>query len=228
MSLNDTTKHSNNFKDRAGQRFGRLLVLREAERPPHLKGRSAYWECLCDCGNKTTVSGNSLSKGDTKSCGCWHKECATQQAANTKKHGLVNSPEYKAYCGMKYRCYNKKASNWASYGGRGITVCDRWRESFEAFYEDMGARPSPKHSLDRIDNNGPYSPDNCRWATNEQQSNNRRHPRPHTDHPRYTYNGKTQTLSEWARELNIQRNILQHRIKRGWSIERAFSESVHA
>lgn len=227
MSLDDTTKRPRNFKDHSGHRFGRLLVLCEVERPPHLKGRFTYWECLCDCGNKLIVNGNSLSTGNTKSCGCWHRECAAQIAAQTKTHGLRNSPEYRAWSGMKYRCYNSKANNWANYGGRGIAVCERWLEAFENFYADMGPRPSPAHSIDRIDNDGPYSPENCRWATESQQQNNRRSPRPLPEYPRYTYQGKTLTLSEWARELNMSRKALQHRVDRGWPIDRAFSESVH-
>jgi hypothetical protein len=119
---------------------------------------------------------------------------------------------------MKKRCYNPKASNYKDYGGRGITICPRWRESFVAFLEDMGPRPSDKHSIDRIDNNGPYCPENCRWATLQQQRNNRR---PVTN---ITFQGETLSLLQWARRLNMNYDTLRYRIKRkNWPVEIAMT-----
>jgi len=135
-------------------------------------------------------------------------------------HNIAKMPEYNIWTQMKQRCANANMPNYAAYGGRGIAVCDRWRESFENFITDMGVRPGKDYSLDRIDNDGPYSPENCRWATRIEQGNNTRTNR------WITYNGKTMTLSEWSRKLNIAKSTLRNRFKKGWSVERAFSEPI--
>jgi hypothetical protein len=151
-----------------GQRFGRLAVIGFAK----IDGRRrAHWLCRCDCGNEVVVRGQSLRSGDTQSCGC------LQQFANLK-HGHRRShspsPEYISWCSMLTRCTNPKATGFANWGGRGITVCERWLHSFANFLADMGLKPSPDLSLDRIDNDGNYEPGNCRWATPEEQNNNQR------------------------------------------------------
>ena len=156
-----------------GQKFGRLTVVDRAENDKHKK---PMWLCLCDCGNTKIVKGEKLKRKDggeslpTRSCGCYRKEVTSARSAT---HRLRGAPEYSVWSGMKARCTNPKEQNFEFYGGRGITFCERW-SSFKSFYDDMGQRPTPKHSIDRVDVNGSYEPDNCRWATQKEQSENKR------------------------------------------------------
>lgn len=138
------------------------------------------------------------------------------------KHGASTTPEYNAWRAIKQRCHNPNSRYYKWYGERGIAICERWRDSFQNFLEDMGERPSDKHTLDRIDTDKGYSPDNCRWATRKEQSNNLRKNIP------ITYQGRTQTISEWADELGFKYFNLYNRICRyGWTVERAFTEPLH-
>ena len=150
-----------------GHTYGRLTVFGYAGK----KGKHHYWRCSCDCSKRSVVTSTALRSGHTKSCGCYHKE-RTSEVHLT--HGKSSSPEYRALTQMKARCYKKNNKAYKDYGGRGITICDRWLESFENFYADMGDRLSPQHSIDRINNNGNYEPDNCRWATKQVQNQNHR------------------------------------------------------
>jgi hypothetical protein len=150
----------------SGQKFGMLT----AEKFSCRKGSVSYWICVCECGQKHEVSITNLKSGDIKSCGCLRRLTAKKQK---HKHGRRKTAEYTSWAGVKSRCFNQKEKAYPNYGGRGITVCERWRNSFENFLADMGPRPSQKHSVDRIDVNGNYEPSNCRWATATQQARNR-------------------------------------------------------
>lgn len=196
-----------------GQRFGRLVVVKRAQSS---KSGQSRWECKCDCGKTSVAFGDNLKRGHTQSCGCIHRELFTT-------HGASESRLYTIWCLMKRRCFTKTARDYSRYGGRGITVCKEWAEDFTAFYEwavNNGYRPDL--SLDRRDNDGSYTPDNCRWATAKEQQNNTRLNR------MISYRGKTLTLSQWSDELGISYTVLASRIKRGWSVERAFTQPVEA
>jgi hypothetical protein len=173
------------------------------------------WLCRCDCGNEIGVITSYLTSGDTKSCGCLMPETT---AARNLTHGLSHSPEYRVWNAMRDRCTNPNDKSFANYGGRGITVCERWRDSFEDFITDMGRRPSPKHTIERMNNDGPYASWNCRWALNTEQSRNRR------GRHWITFNGRTLILAEWGRETGLGYDVVKVRLQRGWSIERALTE----
>lgn len=157
--------------DRSGKRYGRLLVIERAGR----LGTYTAWRCICDCGRETVTTGDRMQSGMARSCGCLKIERSKATNKRLKfKHGKCFIPEYAIWANMIYRCRNKKAANYPLYGGRGISVCQRWRKSFDSFFDDMGQRPSPMHSIDRIDNDGNYEPGNCRWATAKEQRANQR------------------------------------------------------
>lgn len=192
-----------NRKDITGKRIGRLVVLSDSgERS---KG-SVIWLCQCDCGNTTKVSSANISpnrKHKTTSCGCYSRE---QSSLRNSTHRMTGKPTYRIWHGMRTRCNNPNDHTWPRYGGRGIKVCERWY-SFENFLADMGERPDGM-TLDRIDNDGHYSPDNCRWASKEQQDNNK------SVNVFVTWRGKRQTLSQWSRELAINISTLWLRYSR--------------
>ncbi len=193
-----------NFIDRTGQVFDRLTVI---DRAPNKNGRTT-WNCKCSCGNTTSVRGEHLKLGRIRSCGCHAIEVHT-------KHGLARTVEYKCWQGMKQRCYNKNVPQYKDYGERGITVCGRWQESFSNFIADMGKKPHKSLTIERVDNNKGYSPDNCVWATRSTQVHNRR------NSILFTFNNETHCLKEWAKRLNMSYSTVSNRIKRGQSIGEA-------
>jgi hypothetical protein len=193
-----------------GERFGRLVVVvGNAFRKPNC-------QCLCDCGNTATVSVRRLRSGGTRSCGCLRHE------AHTATHGHTRggfSPTYRSWANMLART---KYDYFPDYCGRGVTVCQRWAESFESFLADMGERPSGT-SIDRIDNAKGYEPGNCRWATEKTQKRNT------TRNKQLTYNGETRALAEWAEVLGLNYSAVKQRInKLGWDVESAFKTPVRA
>lgn len=164
-----------------GKRF-HFLVAVEFFRPDR-------YRCICDCGNEVVAYTGNLTKGKTKSCGCWKKMVSS---ITNKKHGMSNSDEYRIWQGIRMRCLNPNVKNYNRYGGAGITICDRWVNSFENFYADMGGRPSKTHSVDRINNDGNYEPSNCRWATPSEQGNNT------TKNVFVEYQGRRMTTAQFA------------------------------
>lgn len=201
------------YQDLTGQNFGLWQVL---GRVPSKVTTS--FKCRCDCGVISIVQSQHLRTGKSKSCGC-------AKTGGPVQHGRSKTPEYQVWVQMKARCFNKSKPNFHHYGGRGITVCAEWTESFERFLADMGDRPSSRHSLDRIDNNAGYSPENCRWALPSVQGNNRRCNR------RLDYDGKSLTIAEWAdcAPIRISQNTLFYRVfKKKWSVERALTTPVAA
>ena len=196
--------------DLVGMKYHRLTVV---SRAPN-KRTSSAWNCVCECGGEVVVTGTDLRNGHTKSCGCFRKETTR---ATRRKHGATGTPTYEAWKSMKKRCSNQENSDFPSYGGRGIQVCERWINSFPNFLEDMGERPENKSSIDRINNNGNYEPENCRWSTQKEQCNNKR------NNVLLTHNGKTQSLTLWAEELGCTKSVLRARKSRTWSDEKTLS-----
>lgn len=184
-----------------GKKFGKLLVLTKF-------GKYKY-KCLCDCGNISIVTKYNLISGNTKSCGCLGKD-------NASAHGKSKTRIYSIYINIKTRCYNKNATRYKDWGGRGITPCNEWKDDFQEFY-NWAINNGYKEGLtiDSVDNNKGYSPDNCRWVTTKQQARNRR------SNINYTINGKTHCLKEWCEILQLNYGTVRGRLKLGWKIEKA-------
>jgi len=221
------TRHGHTLKaatDLTGRRFGRLTVSAEADKRLGIKHRR--WSCLCDCGKSVTIEQRSLIIGKAQSCGCIQREKAAEQAAlmgaGNATHGMTDSPEWLAWKNMIARCTDPGQKSYPHYGGRGIAVCDRWlgEDGFVNFYVDLGARPSPGHSLGRIDNDGNYCPENCRWETIHQQARNR------SNNRTITLDGATKTMSEWAEDVGLTHCSLHNRLKYGWPVELALTTPV--
>jgi AraC-like DNA-binding protein len=172
---------------------------------------SYWWECRCDCGEVRVITSYSLRDGLSRSCGCLKRENLAKRCTT---HGRSKSKMYSVWQAMRRRCENPEDPSFLNYGARGITVCERWQD-FQAFYEDMGSRPSHKHTIERIDNSKGYEPSNCKWATRIEQNNNT------SRNVRIEYGGRSKTVAQWARELGMNPRTFAGRIERGWSVERA-------
>lgn len=204
------------YTDIKGKRFGRLVAI-------EYLGLS-NWRCKCGCGAETVQEYYALHKGNVVSCGCYHKEVCSGKPAHNRTHNMRNSPEFNIWSMMKNRCTNSNCNRHQFYKDKGVVVCDRWlgKDGFIHFIEDMGLRPGPNYSIDRIDNDGIYSPENCRWATKKEQANNQ------SRNLILEYNGKSTTLALWCDELGLNYKRTWKRLKDGWSIERAFTEPVRS
>jgi hypothetical protein len=202
--------------DLQGKRFGRWQVLAFAD----IRWKACYWQCVCDCGTLREVSGSTLRRGKSESCGCLAAELAAERKLIHGKSRPGENSEYSVWAGMKRRCLDPKNKNFKDYGGRGIRICGQWLDSqgFETFLRDMGPRPSPKHSLDRKEMNGDYTPKNCRWATAKEQTRNYRR------NIFVSVNGENVCLKDACKLLGISYPMVFQRIKRrGWSTEQALS-----
>ena len=196
-----------------GQRFGKLTVVKFVEMDSR---RQSIWLCKCDCGKETLVRAGNLRRLHTRSCGCIQKQHASQM--NKGVHNMSGSRMYVVWESMKDRCFNLNCAAYKNYGGRGITVCDEWRNNFKSFYYwAMSHGYTDELTIDRIDVNGNYEPSNCRWITLREQAGNKRSNRI------LTHNGKSQCLSYWARECGLKVSTLAERLRRGWTIERALT-----
>ena len=190
-----------------GRRFGLLVVVREEPKTP---GQRRKVFCRCDCGRTASIDPRRLRLGGTESCGCLQRErVALIGATRRAPHGMCGSAEYNAWVKMRGRCYNSADSKFSYYGGRGIRVCDRWLASFDNFLADMGRRPGPGWSVDRLDVNGDYDPKNCRWATRTQQARNKRR------HRLVEMNGRQVPLSQACEAEGINYSSALYRLNTG-------------
>ena len=184
-----------------GDKYNKLTAIKF----DHM-GNCQYWLFKCDCGNKKVICIGNVRNGHTRSCGCLQKEIAKKICENGRTHGMCKTSVYKSWTGLKDRCLNKNCKSYEDWGGRGITVCDRWLK-FENFYKDMGECPKNK-SIERIDNNKGYYKKNCKWATRKEQANNKR------NNHLIMFKGKTKTIAQWAEELNINPGTLYSKVYR--------------
>lgn len=199
--------------DISGKKFHRLTAIEVAGSK---KGEGVLWLCNCDCGNQTTVTLKSLKNGNTKSCGCLSSEVIILRNKASAKHGMTSSSTWVSWMLMGQRCRNSNHKSYKNYGGRGIKICERW-ETFENFLADMGERPE-NMTLERLNSNGDYEPGNCKWATMKEQGNNRR------SNFNITYQGKTQTISQWAEEIGISSKALRFRLNsENWTLKEAMT-----
>lgn len=208
------------FEDLTGQKFGKLTVIKRVENHVQPSGKQyVQWLCKCDCGNETVVRGANLKRGYTQSCGCLIKE-------TNSTHGLKKTRLYVVWRDIKLRCFNPNANNFKDYGAKGVFMCDEWRNDFKVFYDwamENGYNPNAKRgecTIDRIDNNKGYFPENCRWVDNLSQQNNR------TNNRFLTYNSETYTVAEWSRKINVPPHTLYARLYKGWPVERVLTTPV--
>jgi hypothetical protein len=210
-----------NINDIVGTKHNRLTILGETDAyitPSGNKYRAVLVECICGVIKKAGMS--AVISGNTKSCGCLDKQAASNRLKKRMTtHGMKKSSEYNSWKGMKMRCVNQNDTSYKNYGARGITVCDRWLNSFENFLADMGKKPSTKHSIERIDVNGNYEPLNCKWADAKEQGLNKR------NSVVLTINGITKPIGQWAKDIGISHSGLQWRIDNNYTDDRLIKKS---
>jgi hypothetical protein len=199
--------------DMTGQRWGRLTV----DALDCIAPGGAMWRCTCACGRKVRARGYHIRTGKIASCGCLLSDVMSQIK---RTHGQTETSEYRIWGLMRQRCGNPSNASFKDYGARGIRVCSRWEDSFEAFFADMGPRPTPKHTIERKDNNAGYSPSNCIWATRVEQNNNTRRT------VRLSIDGKDMSLAVAARVFGVEYSALYWRLHAGWSVARAIGKEV--
>lgn len=203
------------------QKYGRWTVIKPA--PRSAKG-NLRWQCRCDCGADSLVLQRTLLDGRSRSCGCLSVEVFVARTSKRRRtHGHTvggYTPEYRAWLHMRNRCYNPNVKKFENHGGRGITVCDRWRDSFENFLADMGQRPSPKHSIDRIDNDGHYEPGNCRWAMPRVQQGNK------SNNIRVEVEGESLALRHACDRYGVNYKLVHLRLRRGWPLDDAMARPI--
>lgn len=203
-----TTQLSLLDRDWINRKFGRMTVVAVVR-----TGKELHFECVCACGAKKLCRKGHIIHGRIKSCGCYRRDI-------TMKHGMFRSSEYQSWQAMKERCHNPNSTSFHKYGGRGISVCKRWQNSFENFFKDMGPKPSSLHSINRKNNDGDYTPGNCEWADLITQANNTRTNRV------ITARGRTMTVAQWSRFSGINCNTIRHRLFDGWSERKAVTVAV--
>lgn len=207
-------------QDLTGMKFGRLTVLKEVEK----EGSGDYkWLCQCDCGNVVVKSGNSMKSGNTKSCGCIKRELLAKRNRENRKWDIKNDRIHRIWGAMRHRCYSKNDVHYDNYGGKGITICDEWLNNFEVFQEwALSNGYSDNLTIDRIDGNKGYCPENCRWATQKEQANN------FSRNKVLEYRGETHTLSEWCEILGLNYGRTKARINScGWTVKEAFESKKY-
>ena len=198
-----------------GRRFGLLVVTSLSDK--RTSARCSYVHCTCDCGNTKEILKKSVLAGKSTSCGC-RGRAAKPYSVTHKDGSRTRLPEYTVWTTMKARCYNASSIQYKDYGGRGISICDQWRNDFAAFYRDMGPRPTRHHSIDRIDNDGHYELANCRWTIRLVQCRNKRNTK------RYELDGVSKTLAEFSEDYGIDKKIVKNRVKKlGWPLHRALT-----
>lgn len=208
MTENRKCNANGNFKDLSGLEINGIKVVSYAEIG---KNNRSLWNCICHCGNEFVAVGSEIKRGRLKSCGCLLRRI----------NGLYKSRLYRIHHMMMCRCYTESATNYEYYGGKGIKVCKEWHDFMNFYNWAINNGYSEKLTLDRKDGNKDYEPSNCRWATRKEQSNNI------SSNIIFEFNGRKMTMAEWSRELSINRNTLDKRIRNGWGIEKAFTEPIN-
>lgn len=205
-----------------GDKFGQLTVIEEVTSRVQPSGKVVRrLSCRCECGRLTTVTLTHLSTGHSTSCGCWRREAGRRNGKATGTHRKTGTPTFNSWESMRARCSNPLSAHYAIYGGRGIRVCQRWSDSFQAFLDDMGERPAGT-TIDRIDNSGNYEPGNCRWATPTEQARNKR------NNVVLEFDDKSLCVPEWAERTGLPQHVIRSRLRRGWTVPETLSAALNS